>query len=92
MIGTGLSLLGGLSFVILMFGESSPMQRLIPSVLLRQIITSFLFGGLGTTIALSAVEKISGAHINPAVTFGYWMLKKMDGRTAASHAVAGNIG
>jgi aquaporin Z len=92
MIGTGLLLLGGLSFVIFMFGEGSPMPRLIPSVVLRQIITSFLFGGLGATIALSAVGKISGAHINPAVTFGFWMLKKMDGKTAVSYAVAQLIG
>jgi len=88
MIGTGLLLLGGLSVVILMFGAGSPMEQWIPSVVLRRIITSFLFGCVGATIALSVVGKVSGAHINPAVTFGFWMMKKMDGKTAASYVLA----
>ena len=88
MIGTGMLLLGGLSLVILMFGAGSPMEQWIPSVVLRRIITSFLFGCVGATIALSVVGKVSGAHINPAVTFGFWMMKKMDGKTAASYVLA----
>jgi len=88
MIGTGMLLLGGLSLVILMFGAGSPMEQWIPSVVLRRIITSFLFGCVGATIALSVVGKVSGAHINPAVTFGFWMIKKMDGKTAASYVLA----
>ena len=88
MIGTGLLLVGGLSLVIFMFGAGSPMEQWIPSVVLRRIITSFLFGCVGATIALSVVGKVSGAHINPAVTFGFWMMKKMDGKTAASYVLA----
>src|SRR4030095_3348345 len=88
MIGTGLLLLGGLSLVIFMFGAGSPMEQLIPSIVVRRIITSFLFGCVGAAIALSVVEKISGAHINPAVTFAFWMLNKMDVKTAACYALA----
>ena len=88
MIGTGLLLLGGLSFVILMFGTGSPMEQWIPSVVVRRVVTSFLFGCVGTTIALSAVGRVSGAHINPAVTFAFWMMKKMDGKTAVCYALA----
>jgi len=92
MIGTGLLLLGGLSFVILMFGNGSPMEQLIPSIVLRRILTSFLFGCVGATIALSVVGKISGAHINPAVTFGFWMMKKLDAKTAAGYMLAQLVG
>jgi len=88
MIGTGLLLLGGLSAVIFMFGAGSPMEQWIPSVVVRQIITSFLFGGMGATIALSVIGKTSGAHINPAVTFAFWMLKKMDSKTAVCYVLA----
>ena len=88
MVGTALLLLGGLSIVIFMFGSGSPMEQLIPSIVLRRIITSFLFGCVGAMVALSAVGKISGAHINPAVTFGFWMVRKMDGKTAAGYALA----
>ena len=88
LIGTALLLLGGLSIVIFMFGDGSPMARAIPSVGLRQTITGFLFGCVGATIALSAVGKESGAHINPAVTFGFWLMRKIDARTAIGYLVA----
>lgn len=88
LIGTALLLLGGLSVVIFMFGDGSPMARAIPSVGLRQTITGFLFGCIGATIALSAVGKESGAHINPAVTLGFWLMRKIDARTAIGYLVA----
>ena len=51
LIGTALLVLVGLSLVILMFGSGSPMARLIPSEGLRRLITGFLFGTTGATIA-----------------------------------------
>jgi aquaporin Z len=92
MVGMAVLLLGGLSLVIFMFGAGSPMERLVPSVLLRQILTGFLFGCLGATIALSTVGKESGAHVNPAVTFGFWLMQKLDARTALGYVVAQLIG
>ena len=66
--GTALLVLVGLSLVIFMFGTGTPMARLIPSEGLRRLITGFLFGTTGASIVLSFVGKVSGAHINPAVT------------------------
>jgi aquaporin Z len=88
LIGTALLLLGGLSVVIFMLGDGRPMARATPSVALRQTITGFLFGCVGATIALSAVGKESGAHINPAVTLGFWLMRKIDARTAIGYLVA----
>lgn len=68
LIGTALLVLVGLSLVIFMFGTGTPMPRLDPSEGLRRLITGFLFGTTGASIALSPVGKVSGAHINPAVT------------------------
>jgi glycerol uptake facilitator-like aquaporin len=68
LIGTALLVLAGLSLVILMFGTGSPMARVIPGEGLRRLITGFLFGTTGACIALSPVGRVSGAHINPAVT------------------------
>ena len=87
-IGTALLLLGGLSVVIVMFGAGSPMPRLLPSEPLRQAITGFLFGCTGASIALSRVGKESGAHINPVVTFGFWMMRKLEARVAAGYVLA----
>lgn len=78
LIGTALLVLIGLSLVILMFGAGTPMARLTPSEGLRRLITGFLFGTTGACIALSPVGKVSGAHINPAVTLGFRLMGKLD--------------
>jgi aquaporin Z len=90
--GTALLVFGGLSVVILMFGEGSPMVRVVPNELLRTIMTGFLFGTIGGGIALSWVGRESGAHINPAVTMGFWLMQKLDIRAAAGYIVAQMLG
>ncbi len=87
-LGTALLLLVGLSVVIFMFGSGSPMADLIPNVKIRQIITGFLFGSLCASIALSPIGKLSGAHINPAVTMVFWLFRKIEGRLAITYILA----
>lgn len=87
-IGTAVLLLVGLSLVIVMFGDGSPAAAWIPSVRVRQTLTGFLFGSTGALIALSAVGKISGAHINPAVTLAFWIARKIESTTALGYVVA----
>ena len=91
-LGTALLLLGGLSIVILMFGAGSPMAQIIPSIKVRQIITGFLFGSIGASIALSPIGKVSGAHINPAVTIVFWLFRKIEGRLTITYILAQLIG
>jgi aquaporin Z len=86
--GTALLLLVGLSIVIFMFGEGSPMARLIPAVKVRQVMTGFLFGSVGASIALSHIGTVSGAHINPAVTMVFWLYRKIEGRLAITYVLA----
>ena len=86
--GTALLLLGGLSIVIFMFGSGSPMAQLIPAIKIRQVITGFLFGSVGASIALSPIGKLSGAHINPAVTMVFWLFKKIEGRLTITYILA----
>ena len=52
LVGTALLVLVGLSLVILMFGEGSPVKAVLPSEGWRRLITGFLFGTTGTTGAL----------------------------------------
>lgn len=66
-IGTAVLVLVGLSPVILTFGSGSPIVRVVQSEGLRRWITGFGFGTTGALIALSAVGKVSGAHITLAV-------------------------
>jgi aquaporin Z len=87
-LGTGLLLMLGLSVVIFMFGSGSPMADLIPAVKIRQVITGFLFGSVGASIALSHIGTVSGAHINPAVTMVFWLYRKIEGRLAITYILA----
>jgi aquaporin Z len=91
-IGTALLVLVGLSLVTLMFGTGSPMPSLVPNEGLRRLITGFLFGTTGALIALSPVGKVSGAHINPAVTLGFRFMQKIETRVALGYIVAQLVG
>jgi aquaporin Z len=87
-VGTALLVLVGLSVVILMFGAGSPALRVVPDEGTRRLITGFLFGTTGALIALSPVGRESGAHINPVVTLGFWLMGKLDARIALSYVLA----
>jgi aquaporin Z len=91
-LGTAALVLGGLSIVIVMFGAGSPMPDLVPNERLRTALTAFLFGCVGAAIALSRVGTESGAHINPAVTMGFWLMRKLDARAAVGYIVAQLLG
>jgi aquaporin Z len=80
--GTGLLLLFGLSLVITMFGTGSPGAALIPEMRARMATCGFLFGCVGASIALSPIGKVSGAHVNPVVTMGFWLMGKLESPVA----------
>jgi len=92
LIGTALLVLVGLSLVIFMFGNGTPMAQLLPSEALRRLITGFLFGSTGALIALSPVGKVSGAHINPAVSLGFNLMGKLDPQITFGYIVAQLVG
>ena len=88
LIGTALLVGVGLSIVILAFGQGSPIVQFIPDAGGRRLITGFLFGTTGALIALSPLGKESGAHINPAVTLGFWLMGKLRARHAMGYVLA----
>jgi aquaporin Z len=91
-VGTALLVLVGLSLVTIMFGTGSPIPPVLPNEGLRRLITGFLFGTTGALIALSPVGKVSGAHINPAVTLGFRLMGKIDTGVAFGYIVAQLMG
>ena len=86
--GTALLVAAGVSLVILDFGAGSPVVAAIPSAALRRVMTGFGFGCVGALIAVSALGKASGAHINPVVTLAFWLKGAIAGRLAIGYAAA----
>jgi aquaporin Z len=68
------------------------MLDLIPSAELRRFLTGALFGSVGALIAVSSIGRISGAHLNPAVSLAFWLEGKLAWRDAVFYVVAQFIG
>ena len=90
--GTALLVFLGLSIVIAMWGHDAPLASLPISPGVRRLITGFLFGSIGAAIAFSPIGRMSGAHINPAVTFAFWLEGKLLWRDASFYLLAQLIG
>jgi aquaporin Z len=86
-LGTALLVFGGLSFVIIL--NSAPVfLQLLPEAGVRRAIMGALIGSVCALIAYSPIGKISGSHINPAVTLAFWLEGKMRWRDALAYGVA----
>jgi aquaporin Z len=86
--GTFLLLLVGLSAVVVDFAHGSPVPRWLPDENLRRLLTGILFAGGATAIVYSPLGRTSGGHINPAVTLGFFRMRKITRRSAAWYVVA----
>ena len=91
-IGTGLLLFFGISAVIFNWGEGSVVAKLIPSESTRRLLTGFMFGSVGCLVTISPVGKISGAHINPAVTLAFWLRGRIRSATMFGYIISQLIG
>jgi aquaporin Z len=65
------------SAVVFDFGTGSPLAHVLPDTSIRRLITGLLFAGSGALVAISPLGKLSGGHINPAVSLAFWMQGKM---------------
>src|SRR2546422_3689765 len=48
--------------------------------------------GLALSVAVTATMRVSGAHLNPAVTFGLWTIGKIRGVLAVEYIVVQLLG
>lgn len=91
-VGTFIMVTGGVSVVIVMFGHGSPAEAVLPNQAARRLLTGFLFGIVGALVAASPVGRVSGAHLNPAVTIAFHTEGKLAGRDALGYILAQLLG
>lgn len=94
-VGTAFLLFCVVGVVSVMFGAASPVPRAIPSPSLRLFLAGLLLGSAGGIVAVSPPGRLSGAHLNPAISMGFWLLGKMHGRDVAGYVLgqmAGGLG
>src|SRR6266700_2083566 len=77
LLGTAFLVFAGVSAVVFDFGTGSPLAQVVPDVSTRRLITGLLFAGSGALVAISPLGKLSGGHINPAVSLAFWLQGKM---------------
>jgi aquaporin Z len=63
--------------IAFVYPSGSPAASIFPSIFLRLGIIGLAIGVASWLVALSPPGRLSGAHLNPALTFGYWVLGKM---------------
>ena len=90
--GTALLVSVGLSIVIALWGKGAPLAVLPLDPAARRLLNGLLFGSVGAAIAYSPIGRISGAHINPAMTFAFWLEGKLQWRDASCYVVAQVVG
>ena len=80
-------MLCGVSAVCLDFGVHSPVAAHLHSHAIRLLLTGLLFAGTGSLVALTPIGRRSGAHLNPAVTLGFWLHRKVHPHDLAGYVI-----
>jgi aquaporin Z len=89
--GTAIMLFIGVSAVSFMWGPGSPVP-VVSNGALRRLLTGIMFAGGATAVVYSPLGQISGGHINPAVTLGFWRLGKVPTRDALAYVAMQFLG
>jgi aquaporin Z len=89
--GTAILLLGGLSGL---FFSLSPVSPLAPSTSLspRLLVTGLILAATGILVTLSPLGRLSGAHLNPSVSFAFWRRGHMHRADLAGYVIAQLLG
>jgi aquaporin Z len=77
LLGTAFLVFIALSAVTFNLGPGSPLAVVLPNSSGRRLITGLIIAGSGPLVATSPPGKLSGGHLNPAVSLVFWLQGKM---------------
>ena len=86
--GTALFVLGALSIVALVLGDGSPVDQILGSESTRLLAAGLLVGACVSLIVISPLGRLSGAHLNPAVTLAFGVLGRVSGHDVVGYLLA----
>lgn len=90
--GLGVFMLAAAGAATVLEHPGSPMRQAIADPLARRFLMGLAMGVTAMAIIYSPWGKRSGAHLNPAVTFTFWRLGKVEPRDAVFYVIAQFIG
>lgn len=77
LLGTAFLVFIALSAVTFNLGPSSPLAVVLPSSSARRLIAGLVLAASGPLVAISPFGKLSGGHLNPALSLAFWLQGKM---------------
>jgi len=86
--GLGLFMVSAGLFSTLLFSPASPLAAWMPDPIVRRLAMGLAMGATAVAIVYSPWGKRSGAHLNPAVTFVFWRLGKIETPDAVMYGIA----
>ncbi|MGZ4462380.1 MAG: MIP/aquaporin family protein [Gaiellaceae bacterium] len=92
LVGTFLLHFTGFSVVVLLVSSASPLAGGPLGRGLKLVLIGIAFGVAAAAVALSPLGRRSGAHLNPAVTFGFWLRGHVHPHDLAGYLVAQVLG
>jgi aquaporin Z len=91
-LGLGLFMLSACAFTVLLEHPASPAHQALDSGSLRRALIGVAMGLTAIALIYSPIGKRSGAHMNPAVTFTFWRLGKVQGWDAVFYVLSQFLG
>jgi aquaporin Z len=91
-IGTAFLVFCVVGAVAAMFAPESAVPSRIPSVGVRLFITGLVLGGVGGLVAITPLGRLSGAHLDPAISLGFFVEGRMHLHDLVGYITAQMIG